>query len=99
MDIKDFVDHWWKTLTVAGVTITAAAIAVKYPPAILLGAGILACGAGEWIMHPEFTTPVQQGHQTWLVTTQERRPKPVGNALIVIGALLCAAGVIKLILA
>jgi hypothetical protein len=99
VDLKNFVDHWWKALTVAGVTITAAAIAVKYPPAILLGAGILSLGAGEWIMHPEFTRPIQHGVQTYLVTTQERHAKPAGNVLLVVGALLCFAAVVKLMMA
>ncbi len=79
--------------------IVVASIAVKFVPTIFIGLGLLSVGAGEWLMHPVFTVPYQDGLQHWMITTKERRPKLSGILLDVLGALLCIAGLIKLALA
>lgn len=96
-DLKNFdLEHWWKVLAAAGLAITVASIAVKYPPTIFIGLGLLLIGVGEWLMHPSFTVPVKDGFERWLVTTQQRRPHPVGFVLDGFGAVLLIAGLVKL---
>jgi hypothetical protein len=100
-DWKAFdLSKWWRAVTAAGVGISLAAIAAKYPPAILIGLGLLSFGSGEWIQHPGVTLPASSyGLPHGIVTTHERRLGPLGLMLDGLGAVLFVAGVVKLLLA
>jgi hypothetical protein len=98
--MKDFdLEHWWRVLAAAGVAIVIASVAVKFAPTILIGLGILSVGIAEWMQHPQQQFLVGQSvFDRGLVTTHPRVPKPSGLALDALGAGLCIAGLIKLLL-
>lgn len=95
------LEHWWKMMTAAGTALAVAGVAAKYPPAILLGLGLLLAGLGEWHQHPEIKVPGESLGLPFggMITTQERRVRPLGSALDVAGGLLFVLGLVKLLLA
>jgi hypothetical protein len=100
MDLKKFdLEHWWKMLAAASAALAIASVAVKLIPTVFIGLGMLLIGIGEWMMHPVFTVPMQDGLQRWLVTTSDRRPHVIGVVLDVLGGFLCIAGLVKLLAA
>jgi hypothetical protein len=97
MDLKSFdLKHWWKALTGVGTLIALASIPGPFVPTLLTGLGLFFIGLGEWINHP-FQTHIAT--RAYKVTSYNRLPKLSGNALDLLGAVLTAVGLVKLMIA
>jgi len=99
-DWKKFdLSNWWKALTAAGIALSVAAIAAKFPAGAFAGLGVLFLGIGEWHQHPSVTLPAASfGLPQGVVTTHERNVTPVGVAFDILGAVLLVIGFVKLLL-
>jgi hypothetical protein len=95
-DLKKFdLEHWWKMLAAAGVAVSVASIAVKYPPTIFIGLGVLSAGIGEWINHPY----QEQIGFNFKLTGHPRSPRISGLLLDGVGLTMTVVGLVKLALA
>lgn len=85
--------QWWVFLAGAGLAVLLGGAAAKECDVVVIGAGLLAVGLGEWIAHP-LQTKLAPG---LLITGYPRRFKPVGLLLDTIGLTLIAWGAYKLL--
>ncbi|WP_441280525.1 hypothetical protein [Tardiphaga sp. 862_B3_N1_1] len=95
LDLKKFdLEHWWKMLAAAGIAVSIASIAVKYPPTIFVGLGLFAAGIGEWVNHPY----QEKIGFNFKLTGHPRSPRISGLLLDGAGLILAFVGLVKLAL-
>ena len=99
------LDYWCKVFVLLGAIgiIASATIdlhGIRNEHALLLSLGIFLIGTGEWINHPfqTYLVPPQPGLPMYgQVTGHPRRNKAHGVAFVVVGILLSAIAVYKII--
>lgn len=84
---------WWRALIAVGVVILVAGVAKGDRAIVIIAAGIIAFGFGEWLNRPKVGI-VEGG---WMKTWYEWRPCTSGLFLDVIGICLMAWGGYRLL--
>jgi hypothetical protein len=91
------VDHWWHAFTVVGAFGMMVALATKNNvigprDALMFFLSLFLFGMGQWINHPIQVTLVPAGK----ITGYNRRTKPLGLCLEVIGCVIFAVEVYRI---
>jgi hypothetical protein len=86
------LQRWWNLAAAIGVVVVLPAIAIQDHAIATVGFGIMACGFGERFNHRMEMSFLNGG----MLTTYERTNRPQGVALVVLGVILIAFGLIRL---
>jgi hypothetical protein len=86
--------HWWILVGIAGALIATASAPVKFVPGFAIGLGLLFFGVGQWQDHPIVTSR----SQGVITTKYPWHPTVLGVILSIIGGVLFAFGVFRLVI-
>ena len=92
------VDKWWHAFTAVGGAGFVAAIAVESKTIpqrdlILLSLSLFLFGVGQWINHPKQVQVVPG----WKIEGHHRSPYPLGRCLELLGCLIFAVEVCRIV--